>query len=134
MKRKIFVIASILLAAVVIFILTNLNPRIVPQKKTYPEGTQTITAIWKGITLFGHSTGYPFTLEKLENGEWNEVTEKEGVMFHLPAFTLFHGKNFDYNISIYTDNITAGQYRIVTSMRNDKTGENISMYCEFEVK
>ena len=134
MKRKLLTAAAVLLVLIAVFVATNMNPRLVPQKKAYPEGTQTITAVWKGVTLSGYFTGYPFTLEKLENGEWTKIAEKGEVMFEMPAFTLFHGKKFDYHIGIYTDNITEGHYRIVTEMLHNKTKEVTAMYCEFDVK
>ena len=134
MKRKILIITAVMLVFATGFALFNLNPRLVQQEKSYPEGTQTITAVWKGITFFEYYTGYPFTLERLEDGEWTKVAEKGEVMFELPALTLFHGKKFDYHIGIYTDNIKTGNYRIVTEMFHDKTREATTMYCEFEVK
>lgn len=134
MKRKILIITAVMLVFATGFVLFNLNPRLVPQKKSYPEGTQTITAVWKGITLFEYYTGYPFKLERLEEGEWLKVADKGDVMFELPAFTLFHGKKFDYPIGIYAANIETGHYRIVTEMFHDKTREATAMYCEFEVK
>ncbi len=134
MKRKILITVGAIVILASLFAAFNWNPRLVPQKKTYPEGTQTVTAVWKGISLFGKFHGNPFTLERLEKGEWVNVDETGGIAFELPAYSLFHGKKSDYHIGIYAKNITAGQYRIVTDMYSFKTGEKTTMYCEFEIK
>lgn len=88
-------------------------------------------------TSYDAGFGYHFTLEKYENGCWNEVPKREGAMekipnlyFELPSYTM---KKYDVPVTFegYFDSLPSGIYRLSTQIHLEE--HFITYHDEYDV-
>ncbi|MCL2546787.1 MAG: hypothetical protein FWE06_06290 [Oscillospiraceae bacterium] len=103
----------------------------------YAEGTTMVLAFWENNTEYNITFGEPFVLERYDasRGRWVDLTQRDGVGFILPAYTLDVGwrTKHTYNIGMFCENITEGRYRIRTSYSCICRDEDIGIAAEFFV-
>lgn len=83
------------------------------------------------------TTGLHYTIEKLEDSEWKEISP-EGIPFHDLGWTLKPGDTQSFSESTYANQINyqTGRYRVVKYyLKSDygKTRETYNVYAEFNI-
>jgi hypothetical protein len=97
-----------------------------------------LTVIWSNQSGNAVTYGEPYSIERLENGEWVDCALGEN-MFTMIGYLLQSNESVskEYNLTYMYDISTPATYRFVTSCSVEMEGEhpkNCALWAEFEVK
>lgn len=104
-------------------------------QQTYKPDTTKITVVWKNDSDKTYLFGVPFTLEKKENENWEKIGGD--VLFPLAGIKLKPNtiREHTYNISLYTNKMDKGTYRIVANIVDNGPEDSVAyrLTAEFTV-
>ncbi len=89
---------------------------VIPQESSYSPDTKLIVFAWKNDTDKQLTCGQSFYIQKKVDGKWQDVYREKAVGFSHEKISLDPHTQIThtYDISIYTNNIPAGNYRVVS--------------------
>ncbi|MDR0287948.1 MAG: hypothetical protein LBI03_09645 [Clostridiales bacterium] len=122
---------------------STINPQqlVVVSMKTelaqYASGTQEINVVWKNDTNLELTFGESFSIEKLIDENWETACDKT-AFFTMEGLLVSPNsqREHTYNLSSYTDSISPGDYRLVTTcsyVRSPGDYDDYKLYAEFSV-
>jgi hypothetical protein len=89
---------------------------VIPQESLYSLDTKQIVFTWKNDTDKQLTCGQSFYIQKKVYGKWQDVYREKAVGFSRETISVAPHTQIThtYDISIYINNIPAGNYRVVS--------------------
>ncbi|CUU48862.1 zinc ribbon domain-containing protein [Clostridium beijerinckii] len=111
---------------------------VTPQEYSYSPGTKQIVFKWKNDTDKQLTSEQSFYIQKKVDDKWQDVYREKAVSFSREEITITPNTEMlhTYDISKYTNNIPAGNYRVVSPVLvpvKEKTFEAHVLCGEFTI-
>lgn len=106
------------------------------KQKNYPKDVQKVIAVLLNGTKDSYSFGAQYELQAYQNSRWVHVPLAIDTIWSGEEIIAFAGGTEEYSYSVADESgpLSPGRYRIVLSVTNDTTKEELNIAAEFTVE
>lgn len=106
------------------------------KQKKYPKDVQKVIAVLSNDTKDSYSFGAQYELQAYQNNRWTHVPLAIDTIWSSEEIIVFAGGTGEHSYPVAEEGspLSPGRYRIILSVTNDTTKEELNIAAEFTVE